>query len=143
MAECDAPGPEPAGGATAGLRQAGYELAAVGFTLSERLFSPNAVDPEQVRVAEAARRWLEQLSAQESAITLEVLSEEVGYVPWNPVYGRPRNTPGSEALKSFERQALHAAVLEFRHPRTHREMTFASELPQDIKTLLIRLNSVK
>ena len=61
----------------------------------------------------------------------------------DPVYGRPRNTPGSEALKSFERQALHAAVLEFRHPRTHREMTFASELPQDIKTLLIRLNSVK
>src|SRR5205823_5966998 len=53
--------------------------------------SPNAVDPEQVRVAEAARRWLEQLSAQESAITLEVLSEEVGYVPWNPVYGRPRD----------------------------------------------------
>jgi len=51
--------------------------------------------------------------------------------------------PALEALKTFERQALHAGVLEFRHPRTHREMTFASELPQDIKTLVFELNSVK
>jgi 23S rRNA pseudouridine1911/1915/1917 synthase len=61
----------------------------------------------------------------------------------DPVYGRKRNTTDLEALKTFERQALHAAVLEFRHPRTHREMTFASELPQDIKTLVSKLNSVK
>src|SRR5262249_56820697 len=47
----------------------------------------------------------------------------------DPVYGRPRNRPGPEALKSFKRQALHAAVLEFRHPRTGRKLTFASELP--------------
>ena len=61
----------------------------------------------------------------------------------DPVYGRRRNAAGPEALKTFERQALHAAVLEFRHPRTGRKMTFASELPQDIKTLLSRLNGVK
>jgi 23S rRNA pseudouridine1911/1915/1917 synthase len=61
----------------------------------------------------------------------------------DPVYGRRRNTSGPEALKSFERQALHAAVLEFRHPRSERAMRFASELPQDIKTLLSKLNSVK
>ncbi len=61
----------------------------------------------------------------------------------DPVYGRRRNTSGLEALKSFERQALHAAVLEFRHPRSGRAMRFASELPQDIKTLLSKLNSVK
>ena len=65
----------------------------------------------------------------------------------DPVYGRQRsrsrNAAGPEALKTFERQALHAAVLEFRHPRSGRQMTFASELPQDIKTLLSKLNGVK
>jgi 23S rRNA pseudouridine1911/1915/1917 synthase len=61
----------------------------------------------------------------------------------DPVYGRRRNAAGPEALKTFERQALHAAVLEFRHPRSGRRMTFASELPQDIKTLLSQLNGVK
>jgi 23S rRNA pseudouridine1911/1915/1917 synthase len=61
----------------------------------------------------------------------------------DPVYGRRRNAAGPEALKSFGRQALHAAVLEFRHPRLGRQMTFASKLPQDIKTLLSQLNGVK
>jgi 23S rRNA pseudouridine1911/1915/1917 synthase len=61
----------------------------------------------------------------------------------DPVYGRRRNALGPEALKTFGRQALHAAVLEFRHPRSGRQMTFASELPQDIKTLLSQLNGVK
>ena len=61
----------------------------------------------------------------------------------DPVYGRHRNTVGGEALKAFERQALHASVLEFRHPRSGRQMSFASELPQDIKTLVGSLNSVK
>jgi 23S rRNA pseudouridine1911/1915/1917 synthase len=61
----------------------------------------------------------------------------------DPVYGRRRNAAGPEALKSFGRQALHAAQLAFRHPRSGRQMTFASELPQDIKTLIAYLNSVK
>src|SRR6266404_2200236 len=60
----------------------------------------------------------------------------------DPVYGGRRNTPALEALKAFERQALHAAVLEFRHPRTKRQMTFATELPQDIKMLVSKLNDV-
>jgi len=46
-------------------------------------------------------------------------------------------------LESFGRQALHAAVLEFRHPGTGRAMTFASELPQDMARLVAELNSVK
>lgn len=61
----------------------------------------------------------------------------------DPVYGRRRNSGGPEALKTFGRQALHAAILEFRHPRTGRDMTFASELPQDMARLLVQLNSVK
>ncbi|HTR84222.1 MAG TPA: RluA family pseudouridine synthase [Reyranella sp.] len=59
------------------------------------------------------------------------------------VYGRKRNGAVLEALKSFERQALHAAILEFRHPRTGREMRFATDLPQDMATLVSELNSVK
>ena len=62
----------------------------------------------------------------------------------DPVYGRKsRNAGGPASLKTFGRQALHAAVLEFRHPRTHREMHFASELPQDFRKLVTELNSVK
>ena len=65
----------------------------------------------------------------------------------DPVYGRARvvsrNTDVARSLKGFGRQALHAAVLEFRHPGTGREMTFATELPQDMKVLVARLNGAK
>ncbi|MCW5735520.1 MAG: RluA family pseudouridine synthase [Enhydrobacter sp.] len=61
----------------------------------------------------------------------------------DPVYGRRRNSPSPDSLKSFKRQALHAAVLEFRHPGTGKVMKFASELPQDMATLVAELNSVK
>jgi 23S rRNA pseudouridine1911/1915/1917 synthase len=61
----------------------------------------------------------------------------------DPVYGRRRNSPAPESLNSFGRQALHAAVLEFRHPGTGKVMRFASELPQDMARLVAELNSVK
>jgi 23S rRNA pseudouridine1911/1915/1917 synthase len=61
----------------------------------------------------------------------------------DPVYGRRRNSPAPDSLKSFGRQALHAAVLEFRHPGTGKVMKFASELPQDMASLVAELNSVK
>jgi 23S rRNA pseudouridine1911/1915/1917 synthase len=62
----------------------------------------------------------------------------------DPVYGKKsRNTLAPAALKAFKRQALHAAILEFRHPRTGREMRFATELPQDFRTLVSELNTVK
>ncbi len=62
----------------------------------------------------------------------------------DPVYGRKSRAAGvPEALKAFPRQALHAAVLAFRHPTTHREMKFATELPQDLKKLVASLNDVK
>lgn len=60
----------------------------------------------------------------------------------DPVYGRRRNAAGPAPFNSFGRQALHAAILEFRHPGTGREMTFASELPQDMAILMAELNSV-
>jgi len=61
----------------------------------------------------------------------------------DPVYGRRRNGTGPESLKSFKRQALHAAVLEFIHPRTRKELRFATELPQDFQMLVDELNGVK
>lgn len=62
----------------------------------------------------------------------------------DPVYGRKsRNASQPASLRNFERQALHAAVLKFRHPRTGREMHFATELPQDFRRLVSELNSVK
>ena len=62
----------------------------------------------------------------------------------DPVYGRKsRNANQPASLRSFARQALHAAVLEFRHPRTGKEMRFATELPQDFRMLVAELNSVK
>jgi 23S rRNA pseudouridine1911/1915/1917 synthase len=61
----------------------------------------------------------------------------------DPVYGRRRNSPAPDSLKSFGRQALHAAVLEFRHPGTGKVVKFASELPQDMARLMAELNSVK
>jgi 23S rRNA pseudouridine1911/1915/1917 synthase len=60
------------------------------------------------------------------------------------VYGRKsRNASQPASLRGFGRQALHAAVLEFRHPRTGKEMRFATELPQDFRMLVAELNSVK
>jgi 23S rRNA pseudouridine1911/1915/1917 synthase len=61
----------------------------------------------------------------------------------DPVYSKSRNRPGPQALRTFARQALHAATLGFRHPRGGQEMTFATELPQDFRILLAELNSVK
>jgi 23S rRNA pseudouridine1911/1915/1917 synthase len=62
----------------------------------------------------------------------------------DPVYGRKaRNAAAPASLRTFRRQALHAAVLGFRHPGTGKEMRFASELPQDFSSLLCELNTVK
>lgn len=70
----------------------------------------------------------------------------------DPVYGRhsrtksgvkSRNRADVPTLESFERQALHAAILEFSHPGTGKVMRFATELPQDLRTLVGELNTVK
>jgi 23S rRNA pseudouridine1911/1915/1917 synthase len=61
----------------------------------------------------------------------------------DPVYGRKsRGSAVPQALKDFPRQALHAAILEFRHPTTGKVMRFATELPQDFRRLIGTLNSV-
>ena len=44
-----------------------------------------------------------------------------------------------EVIANFDRQALHAAQLEFVHPRTGKSLSFSSSLPQDMKNLLFAL----
>jgi 23S rRNA pseudouridine1911/1915/1917 synthase len=58
------------------------------------------------------------------------------------VYGRGFRTkaallapPGRAAVARLERQALHAHLLGFDHPTTHRFLEFRSELPDDLSRL--------
>jgi 23S rRNA pseudouridine1911/1915/1917 synthase len=64
----------------------------------------------------------------------------------DPVYGGrrklPQGTKGGDEVKSFERQALHAASLGFRHPVTGEVLYFESPLPSDLAALLAALRSV-
>ena len=58
----------------------------------------------------------------------------------DPAYGRtpPRLRPLLTRLQ-FQRQALHAAILGFIHPVTAAQLRFSSELPADLKQLLVEL----
>ena len=71
----------------------------------------------------------------------------------DPLYGKQRGfknatNPGqvavSAALSTFKRQALHAAVLGFKHPISKEPMRFECELPEEMAALeaaLIGLNT--
>jgi 23S rRNA pseudouridine1911/1915/1917 synthase len=66
----------------------------------------------------------------------------------DPTYGRATQArkgrlaaSAREAAEGFPRQALHAAVLGFVHPRTGQSLTWRSELPQDFKSLEQALQS--
>jgi 23S rRNA pseudouridine1911/1915/1917 synthase len=39
-------------------------------------------------------------------------------------------------VKAFPRQALHARLLEFRHPTTHLTMSFEAAIPSDMEELV-------
>lgn len=61
----------------------------------------------------------------------------------DPVYGGrrtiPTDAPGADTVKTFTRQALHAATLGFVHPVTGDDMHFESGLPGDMRALLAAL----
>ena len=42
-------------------------------------------------------------------------------------------------MRSFRRQALHAAHIEFKHPVTGEELSFDSLRPQDMEELIVAL----
>jgi len=41
-----------------------------------------------------------------------------------------------EKCKAFKRQALHSSKISFKHPISHKKLSFSSNLPNDIKDLL-------
>ena len=53
-----------------------------------------------------------------------------------PSVSRSLGEPLRSALLDFPRQALHAARLGFRHPRTGRELLFETPVPPDFQALL-------
>lgn len=66
----------------------------------------------------------------------------------DPVYGGKRklaakafNTDASDAVRSFPRQALHAAVLGFQHPVTGENLRFEADLPKDMENLIEQLRT--
>jgi 23S rRNA pseudouridine1911/1915/1917 synthase len=73
-----------------------------------------------------------------------------GPVIGDPVYGRAspaRMTalePGArDAVRSLGRQALHAFLLGFAHPRTGAAFQWETKVPQDISDLIRNLESIK
>ncbi|MHA6262440.1 RluA family pseudouridine synthase [Arenibacterium sp. CAU 1754] len=65
----------------------------------------------------------------------------------DPVYGGKRKLPlralsgaATEAIRSFPRQALHAAILGFEHPISRENMRFSAPLPQDMVDLIDTLS---
>ncbi len=59
----------------------------------------------------------------------------------HPLVGDAVYRRGTRHGLSFARQALHAAELTLKHPRTHEPMTWRSPLPRDLKRLLASLRS--
>ena len=116
------------------VRRAGGRTAVTEWWLEER-FGPPLTPIASLMGAKLHTGRTHQVRVHMSHIGLPVVGD--------PLYGRKRNGPGPEALKLFKRQALHAAVLEFIHPRTKQEMRFATELPQDFQKLITELNDVK
>ncbi|MBQ4472438.1 MAG: RluA family pseudouridine synthase [Alphaproteobacteria bacterium] len=56
-------------------------------------------------------------------------------------YGRaPKNAP--DFLRDFPRQALHAGLLGFVHPRTKKQMVFEVPMPADMQELLKKLKAL-
>jgi 23S rRNA pseudouridine1911/1915/1917 synthase len=69
----------------------------------------------------------------------------------DPLYGKQRaflttKNPGElavkEALSTFKRQALHAAVLGFIHPITKVPMRFEVDMPPEMKALEAALSTL-
>ena len=74
---------------------------------------------------------------------IRVHMAHIGYpVVGDQTYGGRLRLPAgaSEALsarlRQFKRQALHAAQLEFEHPRDQEQLSFNAEMPQDMRDLV-------
>ena len=65
----------------------------------------------------------------------------------DPVYGgRARSPAGAsptvrEAVRGFQRQALHACALKLRHPKQGAMLDWKADLPEDFQSLLVQLEA--
>ena len=66
----------------------------------------------------------------------------------DPVYGGKRRIArkvmgedASEAIGKFPRQALHASILGFTHPKSGEKLRFTAPLPDDFDALLFKLEN--
>ena len=81
---------------------------------------------------------------------IRVHMTEIGHpLIGDPLYGGPsrqrlsRLSPGAAAAaRAFPRQALHAATLGFKHPRSGEYLNFVTNLPLDIVDLIQSLESL-
>jgi len=77
------------------------------------------------------------------------LTREGTPVIGDPVYGRSHLTmantlpdPAKGAARAFSRQALHAYLLGFTHPKTAEKLVFEAPLPADMANLLASLEAL-
>ncbi|WIM13490.1 RluA family pseudouridine synthase [Enhydrobacter sp.] len=120
------------------VRRSGGKQAATDYWV-ERRFGP----PLEPWASQVSARLHTGRTHQVRVHLAHIGCPIVGDPTYGRTRGRSRNSDIPLSLKSFGRQALHAAVLEFRHPGTGREMRFATEMPQDMKMLVAELNDVK
>jgi 23S rRNA pseudouridine1911/1915/1917 synthase len=57
------------------------------------------------------------------------------------LYGAPRELRGKIAPPTLQRNFLHAAALELQHPRTGAKIALKSELPEELRAFLSRVES--
>ena len=98
--------------------------------------------PESVTLVEC---WLE--TGRTHQIRVHMAHTGHGLIG-DPVYGGKRKlSPKSirpaviEAINAFPRQALHAAVLGFKHPSTGELMQFEADIPDDMADLIAQLQT--
>ena len=60
-------------------------------------------------------------------------------VTGDTMYGAPKQARGKNAVTALPRNFLHAAELEFKHPRTAETIALKSELPEDLRDFLCKL----
>jgi 23S rRNA pseudouridine1911/1915/1917 synthase len=56
-------------------------------------------------------------------------------------YGAPKQARGKNALTALPRNFLHAAELEFKHPRTGETIALKSELPEELQEFLRKVDA--
>ena len=62
---------------------------------------------------------------------------------WARVEARPATESGEDEGLSLERNFLHAAALEFAHPRTGETLSLEAELPEELGDLLEQLRGAE